>query len=361
MAALDASPLQDAQTRVAARVAEAAAHRQPLRLCGGGTQAALARVHQGEALDLTVLQGIVAYEPSELVITAGAGTPLAELAAALAGQGQMLPFEPSLAAGRATVGGAVAAQRGGPRRWMAGSVRDFLLGLKLIDGLGRQLHFGGQVIKNVAGFDLTRLQAGAWGSLGVVTEVSFKVLPRPQFECTLQFSLSQAEALQRVNTWAGQPLPLSAVSWDQGCLRLRLSGVGAAIDAACTVLGGDRLESSAADEHWTSLRERSHPFFETAGTLWRLSLKPTAPVLDLPGAVLWEWGGGQRWLRSEAPAALIRARAAKAGGHAFLMHGGESGTAVFHPLAPPLDGLHRRLKHAFDPHGILNPGTPDFL
>lgn len=353
--------LRAATTLLAERVAQAAASRTPLRLCGGGTHSALLGRHDGEPVDLRNLQGIVAYEPSELVVTVGAGTPLAQVQAVLAERGQMLPFEPRLAGGRATVGGAVAAQRGGPRRWTAGSVRDFLLGLRLIDGQGRSLAFGGQVIKNVAGFDVTRLQAGAWGSLGIVTEVSFKVLPVPRTETTLQFEFAQDAALQQINRWAGQALPLSAASWDQGCLRVRLSGVAAAIEPACAVLGGERLDAVLADAHWESLRELTHPFFGTAGTLWRLAVRPTAPALAVPGDVLWEWGGGQRWLRSEAPAEQIRALAAEAGGHAMLVRGGASGIPVFHPLPAPLDALHRRIKSAFDPFGILNPGTPDFL
>ncbi len=353
--------LAGVRAELAAQVALAARQQQALRLIGGGTQAALARADAGQPLDLTVLNGVIAYEPSELVITAGAGTPLARIEAVLAEQQQMLPFEPALADGRATVGGAVAAQRGGPRRWMAGATRDFILGLRLIDGLGRELGFGGQVIKNVAGFDVSRLQAGAWGSLGVITEVSFKVLPCPQAETTLQFQIGQAEALLQVNIWAGQPLPLSAVSWDQGCLRVRLSGVPAALASACRLLGGQALDAVDAQQHWHSLRERTHPFFDGAGTLWRLSVKPTAPVLELPGAVLWEWGGGQRWLRTEAPATLVRAQAVQAGGHAMLVQGGEAGTPVFHPLAPAVRALHQRIKLAVDPGQILNPGTPDFL
>ncbi len=355
------NPLAEAREALQQRVLRAVADRSPLRLVGGGTQAGLVRASAGEPLALSVLNGLIAYEPSELVITAGAGTPLSVLSATLADQGQMLPFEPALAGGQATLGGAVAAQRGGPRRWLAGSVRDFLLGVRLIDGLGQEVGFGGQVIKNVAGFDITRLQAGAWGSLGLITEVSVKVLPRPQAECTLQFAMAQAEALQQVNAWAGQPLPLSAVSWDQGILRLRLSGVPAALASACATLGGQALENDAAEAHWTSLRERTHPFFEQGGTLWRLAVKPTSPVLDLPGAVLWEWGGGQRWLRTEAPAELVRRSAERAGGHAMLWRGGESGVPVFHPPAAALAALQRRIKHALDPHGIFNPGTPDFL
>jgi glycolate oxidase FAD binding subunit len=240
-------------------------------------------------------------------------------------------------------------------------VRDHLLGLRLIDGMGKQLAFGGQVIKNVAGFDVTRLQAGAWGSLGVITEVSFKVLPLPQQERTLQFEMDQAHAIQEINRWAAQPLPLSASSWDQGILRVRLSGVSAAIELACQTMGGEILPDRAAHYHWECLRERTHPFFDAGGTLWRLSLPPTLPPLDLPGATLWEWGGGQRWLRSEAPADLIRKQMTDVGGHAFLMHGSDRDILVFQALSPALKILHKNLKNTFDPLGILNPGTPDFL
>lgn len=349
------------EAELAERVIRAAAERSPLRLCGGGTQLGRVPTAAATPLDLSVLRGIVAYEPSELVITVGAGTPLAEVTAALAERGQMLPFEPRLGGGRATVGGAVAAERGGPRRWLAGALRDFLLGLVLIDGRGQRLVFGGQVIKNVAGFDVTRLQAGAWGALGIIAEVSLKVLPRPQVERTLQFDLGAAEALAQVNRWAGQPLPLSASSWMEGCLRLRLSGVAAAVDQATRALGGEVLDETAAAQHWSALREREHPFFAAGGTLWRLALPPTAPPLALTGDVCWEWGGGQRWLRSEAPAAEVRATVAQAGGHAQLYAGGAPGVPVFHPLQPPLDALHRRLKAVFDPAGIFNPGLPDFL
>jgi len=353
--------LESARADIAQRVAEAAHTQQALRLIGGSTHASLACASEGQPLDLSVLSGVIAYEPSELVITVGAGTPLAIVEAELARHNQMLAFEPLLGEGRSTVGGAVAAQRGGPRRWMAGAVRDHLLGLRLIDGLGRELSFGGQVIKNVAGFDVTRLQAGAWGSLGVITEVSFKVLPLPQEESTLQFELDQDKAIRAINEWAGQPYPLSASSWDQGILRVRLSGVPAAIELACQKMGGQLLPDRAARYHWESLRERTHPFFDSGGTLWRVSLPPTCPPVDLPGATLWEWGGGQRWLRSEAPADLLRKEITALGGHAFRMHGADASVPVFHPLTPALRTLHHNLKNTFDPKGILNPGTPDFF
>lgn len=349
------------RSRIAQEVANAAQSRAPLRLIGGGTHSSLARITSGTPLDLSDLSGIIAYEPSELVITVGAATPIAAVQAELAQHNQMLAFEPLLGSGRSTVGGVVAAQRGGPRRWLSGAVRDHLLGLRLIDGMGKELVFGGQVIKNVAGFDVTRLQAGAWGSLGVITEVSFKVLPLPQQEVTLQFEMEQGQAIREINLWAGKPLPLSASSWDQGVLRVRLSGVSAAIELACQTLGGERLPERAALYHWESLRERSHPFFDAGGTLWRISLPPATAPLDLPGASLWEWGGGQRWLRSETPADFIRSQVDELGGHAFLMHGADSSVPVFHPLSPVLRSLHQNLKNTFDPFGILNPDTPDFF
>jgi len=353
--------LDETRADLARRVVEAAEAKKTLRIMGGGTHASLAASSLGDPLDLSVLSGVIAYEPSELVITVGAATPIATVQATLAEQQQMLAFEPFLGGGRSTVGGVVAAQRGGPRRWLSGAVRDHLLGLRLIDGMGRQLSFGGQVIKNVAGFDVTRLQAGAWGALGVITEVSFKVLPLPSQERTLQFEMDQGQAIQEINRWAGKPLPLSASSWDQGILRVRLSGVSAAIELACQTMGGDQLPERAAQYHWESLRERSHPFFDAGGTLWRLSLPPTTPSLDVPGATLWEWGGGQRWLRSEAPADLIRQQVDDLGGHAFRMHGADSSVPVFHPLTPVMRVLHQNLKNTFDPLGILNPGTPDFF
>jgi glycolate oxidase FAD binding subunit len=333
----------------------------PLRLRGGGTKDWHGRAPRGDLLDTRAWRGIVSYEPTELVITARCGTPLAELEAALAEQNQMLAFEPPHFGAGATVGGMVAAGLSGPRRQAVGAVRDFVLGAVLMNGRGETLHFGGQVMKNVAGYDVSRLLAGSLGTLGLILEVSLKVLPRPFEETTLRFALSQQDAIKQLNDWGGQPLPISASAWHDGMLSLRLSGASAALKGARARLGGE--EDAAAAGLWQDLREQRHPFFAGAAgrSLWRLSLPTTAKAIDLPGAQLIEWGGAQRWLISDADAAAIRAAAAKAGGHATLFRAAHR-EDVFHPLQPAVAAIHRRLKDAFDPAGIFNPGRmyPDY-
>ena len=301
---------------------------------------------------------MVAYEPTELVVTVCAGTPLAELEAVLADKGQYLAFEPPHFGPGATVGGCVAAGLSGPRRASAGAVRDFMLGVKLLDGRGEVLRFGGQVMKNVAGYDVSRLVAGSLGTLGILLEVSLKVLPRPVAEATLRFELDEASALQRVNEWGGQPLPVSATLWQDGVLHLRLSGAEAAVQAACARLGGEALDDATAQALWTAAREQTLPGFalEEGEVLWRLSLPSTAPALGLPGRQLVEWGGAQRWLAGAIDAQAVCARAVELGGHATAFRGGDRAAGVFQPLAAPLAAVHRRLKQAFDPAGIFNPG-----
>jgi len=338
--------------------------RKPLRLRGGGSKDFYGGPPAGDLLDTRGHSGIVAYEPTELVVTARCGTPLAELEAALAPRNQFLACEPPRF-GSATVGGAVAAGLSGPRRAAAGSLRDYVLGVKLMDGEGRVLKFGGEVIKNVAGFDVSRLIAGSLGTLGLILEVSLKVMPVPVGDATLRFEMPQDKALEAINRWAGQPLPLAASCWLDGMLTLRLSGAQAAVAAACARLGGAALDNTAADEFWRGLREQSDGFFagpDSHVPLWRLSLPSVAPPLDLPGPVLIEWGGSQRWLRADADPALMRQAAARAGGHATLFRGGDKSGGVFAPLPPALLEVHRRLKRSFDPHGVFNPGRlyPEF-
>jgi len=332
--------------------------RKPLRLRGGGSKDFYGGPLAGDPLDTRGHSGIVAYEPTELVVTARCGTPLTELEAALAPRRQFLACEPPRFGG-ATVGGAVATGLSGPRRATAGSLRDYVLGVKLMDGEGRVLKFGGEVIKNVAGFDVSRLITGSLGTLGLILEVSLKVMPVPVGDATLRFEMPQDKALEAVNRWAGQPLPLAASCWLDGVLTLRLSGAQAAVAAACAKLGGAAMDNAAADEFWRGLREQSDGFF--AGTdahapLWRLSLPSVAPPLDLPGPVLIEWGGAQRWLRADSDAERMRQAAARAGGHATLFRGGDKSGGVFTPLPPALMEVHRRLKRSFDPHGVFNPG-----
>jgi glycolate oxidase FAD binding subunit len=328
-----------------------------LRLRGGGSKDWYGQDVQGTVLDTTAYRGITDYEPTELVISARCGTPLAEIEAHLAQHDQMLAFEPPYFGPFATIGGTVAAGLSGPRRQAAGAVRDFVLGAVLLDGRGELLHFGGKVMKNVAGYDVSRLLAGSLGVFGLIAEVSLKVLPKPVAECTVRQPMTQGEALRRLNEWGGQPLPVSASSWHDGVLTVRLSGARSAVEAARRRLGGDLLAQADADAWWGALREHDAAFFaEAAEGLWRLSLPSAAPALPLPGTQLIEWGGAQRWLRTDADAATVRAAAAAAGGHATLFRGGERDVGVFQPLAPAVLALHRRLKTTFDPAGVINRG-----
>lgn len=338
------------------RIRLAAADGRALRFRGGGSKDFYGGTPVGELLDTREHSGVIAYEPTELVVTVRAGTPLAELEALLAERGQMLPFEPPTF-GAATVGGCVAAGLSGPRRQAAGAVRDYVLGVKIIDGRGEVLSFGGQVMKNVAGYDVPRLMVGSLGTLGLLLEVSLKVLPRPVAEASLRFALDEQSALDRLNTWGGQPLPVSASAWQDGALTLRLSGADAAVKAAVMRLGGERLEDAEATAFWHALREQTAP--PLAGDtkpLWRVAVPTTAAPLGLPGAQLIEWGGGLRWLRGDVAMAEVRARAAALGGHATLYRGGMRDGQIFQPLAPTVQAIHKRLRKAFDPAGIFNPG-----
>jgi glycolate oxidase FAD binding subunit len=341
------------------RILAASAAGTSLRLRGGGSKDWYGQSLEGEILDTRAYSGIIAYEPTELVITARCGTPLAEIEAALAAQSQMLAFEPPHF-GAATVGGMVAAGLSGPRRQAVGAVRDFVLGAVVMDGRGEVLHFGGQVMKNVAGYDVSRAMAGSLGTLGLILEVSLKVLPVPYAESTLHLSMSQADALRALNTWGGQPLPISASMWQEGNLLVRLSGAKAAVIAAMNRLGGESIEQ--APTLWAALREQKTDFFADATQdgqrLWRLSVPSVAPELELPGAQLIEWGGAQRWLKSTATTAEIREAVTRVGGHATLFRrvDGEAAAEVFHPLAPTVGAIQRRLMQGFDPAGVFNRG-----
>ncbi|WP_047198294.1 glycolate oxidase subunit GlcE [Caldimonas brevitalea] len=322
---------------------------------GGDTEA--------DVLDVTPLTGISSYEPTELVVTARCGTPIAELEAALAEHGQCLPFEPPRFGGAGTVGGMVAAGLSGPARAAVGSLRDFVLGATLLNGRAQVLSFGGQVMKNVAGYDVSRLLAGSLGTLGVIVEVSLKVLPIVPATATLRFEMDAGTAIQRLNEWCGQPLPLNASAWWDGMLVLRLRGAQAAVAAAVRKLGGELIDPVQAAGFWDGLRDHRDEFFtaaeaavEAGASLWRLSVAPTAPPLQLAGDQLIEWFGGQRWLCTSAPDATLRDAAKAAGGHATLFRTREPRPGVFTPLQTPLDRLHRQLKHAFDPAGIFNAG-----
>ena len=368
--------------QISDRIRAAAAQRTPLRLRGTGSKDFYGESLQGELLDLSALRGIVSYEPSELVVTVRAGTPLAELEAALAEKGQCLAFEPPRFNGAASCGGMVAAGLSGPSRASAGAVRDYVLGLNLINGRGEHLIFGGQVIKNVAGYDVSRLMVGALGTLGVLTEISLKVLPAAVAEATLMASgIAQQAALDLLNRWGALPLPLNASCWvlddsskpASECLFVRLRGAVAAVEAACPRLLADmqaqgaqasRMDTEQAASDWDDCRDQRLPFFQAPAPdlgLWRLSLPQTTPALKLPFAQLIEWHGGQRWLWAPLSARdPLRQAAAEVGGTATLFRAPQlsspPASARFSPLTAPLERIHQRLKAEFDPAGIFNPG-----
>ncbi|UQS17536.1 glycolate oxidase subunit GlcE [Pseudomonas sp. HS6] len=323
----------------------------PLRIQGANSKAFLGRIVAGEILDTRAHRGIISYDPTELVITARCGTPLAELLEVLDASQQMLPCEPPAFADDATVGGMIASGLSGPRRPWSGSVRDFVLGTRIITGHGKHLRFGGEVMKNVAGYDLSRLMAGSYGSLGVITEVSLKVLPKPRECLSISLEMDSERALQRLAEWGQQPLPISAACHDGQRLHLRLEGGEGSVAAARDRLGGEMLDGA----YWSDLNEQRLDFFDEDQPLWRLSVPNNTSPLALSGAQLLDWGGAQRWLKSGADAALIRQVVSAVGGHATCYSHGLIDTP-FHPLSTALLHYHRRLKQQLDPQGIFNPG-----
>ena len=374
------------------RIKTAASAGTPLRIRGGGTKDFYGQSLQGDLLETTGLTGISSYEPSELVVTVKAGTPLLELEAVLAESNQCLPFEPphfekiwgtvaepiailpDFAQTQTTVGGMVAAGLSGPSRASSGSVKDFILGVNMVNGKGEELRFGGTVMKNVAGYDVSRLMAGSMGTLGLITEVSIKVLPIAPAEATLKFECTQSEALQMLNTWGAQPLPLNASCWiqeaGQGVLYVRLRGAVAAVDAAVKKMGaemGGKLQNAASGNatvaaDWQALRHQNMDFFKLQGDecLWRLSVPDTTPDLQL-GDSLVEWHGAQRWVKlPDSEVVRIRSQVNGLGGSAILFVANEAintpAREVFSPLKAPLDRIHRDLKRQFDPAGVFNRG-----
>jgi len=381
--------MQDTLQYFTHRILQATQTAQPLRLRGGGTKDFLGPSLQGEVLDTTVYSGILSYEPSELVITVRSGTSLAEVEAALAAQGQCFAFEPPHFGAGATIGGMVAAGLSGPARASVGTVRDFVLGARVINGKGEHLTFGGQVMKNVAGYDVSRLLAGSWGQLGLITEVSLKVLPVAPGEATLMCAgVSQAQALTLINRWGGQPLPLNASVWvhdttatpAQDYFFVRLRGAVAAVDAAVVKMSAEvqalgahvtRMDNAQAAADWKASGEQTLDFFKAPTAqdcLWRLSVPQTAPALDVrvegaPCAQYIEWHGAQRWLWAPASAAdAVREAAANVGGHATLFRvsaaqgDADKQVGVYTPLNAVQQRIQNELKKQFDPAGIFNPG-----
>lgn len=341
----------DQQALFVERVNRAISEGSTLAIRGGNSKAFYGNAAQGEPMDVSGHRGIVEYDPGELIITCRAGSLLSELRETLAENNQHFPFEPPGFGTTATIGGTVACGFSGPRRPWSGSLRDYLLGVKLVNGSGEVVRFGGQVMKNVAGYDVSRLMAGSLGTLGVLLEVSFKVLPRPARELTLEFECDQAEAILRVNRWAGQPLPLSGASWCNGQLGIRLSGAETEIESATRRMQAGQVSEDA--QSWTDLGEQRSAFFSRSGKLWRLSLPPATQPLELDGDCLVDWGGAQRWYFTDQPAEEIRSIAAGANGHATLFRG-ESDEERFHPLPPALQQMQKNIKQAMDPNGVFD-------
>jgi glycolate oxidase FAD binding subunit len=346
----------------AERIHDARASKRQIDIRGGNTKAFYGGPQQGLVLDTMALSGISSHEPTELVVTARSGTLLSDLEAALAAHGQCLPFEPPRFGPAGTVGGMLATGLAGPARAAVGTVRDYVLGATLLNGKAEVLSFGGTVMKNVAGYDLSRVLAGSMGTLGVICEVSLKVLPLPPATATLRLEAEQAAAIRRVNEWGGQPLPLNASAWWDGMLVLRLSGASAAVRAAVALIGGEVIEAPLAATFWAGLRDQGDEFFKGAAaaveggaTLWRLSVPATTPPLKLSGEQLLEWGGAQRWICTSAPPSVLRDVAQAAGGHAVLFRGRDKSPGVFARPKPPLDRIQGELQRAFDPDGVFNP------
>ena len=339
----------DLTEALAAQVRAASASRTPLRIQGGGTRAFYGREVAGQVLDMTGHRGIIDYDPGEMVITARAGTSLEEIEALLDAHNQMLAFEPPGFGALATLGGAVATGLSGPRRPFTGALRDYVLGARIMDGRGDALRFGGTVFKNVAGFDAFRLMAGAQGCLGVILDVSLRVVPKPRVQTSLVFEKAGPEAQTWLTSLMRRPVPLSGAFHDGQRLHLRLSGGDAAVTATALELGGVVGDLGI----WKTIANLTHPALTTGSVLWRVALPQTATPSELAVAP-WDWGGGVRWLAADRLDPTIWDLAARWDGHATVWRGPIG--QVFQPLAPPVLQLHHRIKAALDPAGIFNPG-----
>jgi len=354
--------MQDIIDQYTNTIRAAAKSKTPLFIRGGGSKDFYGNSMNRDGhniLNAAAYTGIIDYDPTELVMTARAGTSLADLESELQKQNQMLGFEPPHFGSEATLGGCIASGLSGPRRVYAGAARDFVLGIRMLDGNGSNLNFGGKVIKNVAGYDISRLMTGSMGTLGLLLEVSIKVLPIPPFELTLRMQMKEAEAIEKMNQWAGKPLPISATCFYENNLTLRLSGAESAVHAARAKLGGELISDGTV--FWNSIREQTHPFFQSSSSLWRLSLKSNSPPLKLLGQQLIEWGGALRWLACSGEGMdteenIIRSESILAGGNATLFRSNESSDSAFQPPGLQMMKIYQRIKEKFDPVGIFNPG-----
>ena len=328
---------------------------RPMAIEGGGTRRFYGREIVGEPLSLANYSGIVEYYPTELVITSRAGTAMSELSRILAENGQILGFEPPVFGAGSTLGGTIAMGMAGPGRPYRGSVQDFVLGMHILTGTGKVMHFGGQVIKNVAGFDISRLMVGALGCLGIILDISIKVIPQPQCEKTLSFEYSDGnEAVAAFNSLAGKPFPVTAAAWFDGIARVRLTGSSAGINSAVRKIGGAVDEEGA--EFWRSIRNHTHRFFRGNAILRRVNIKPSAPLYPGNNSVLIDWGGALRWYRGEKNNEVLNEFIYSQGGYIEDFRSGDRSKEMFPVPDSAMMKIHRSLKQAFDPDRILNPG-----
>jgi len=343
----------DITQKLQQQIAQAFSSNSPLRICGGGSKDFYGRKIQGDNINVAEHCGIISYEPTELVITARAGTLLSDIENSLSEKGQMLGFEPPHFSDTATLGGTIACNLSGPRRPYRGAARDYVLGSTILNGKAEKLHFGGEVMKNVAGYDVSRLMCGSLGTIGLLLDVSLKVIPKPEAESTVILECDVQTAIDKMHQWVQQSLPISACSYANGTLYARLASNEASIKLAHQYMGGELINDT---KYWQQLKEQQLDFFHTEMPIWRLSLASNAAPLNLQGEIIYDWGGALRWLRSDESADKIRHAVEALGGHATLFRNNVNQLDPFHELSPGIHAMHRQLKLAFDPANILNPG-----
>ncbi|MBR9866048.1 MAG: glycolate oxidase subunit GlcE [Oceanospirillales bacterium] len=346
--------MADLSQQLQQQVLDARSDKRQLNIVAGNSKASMGRTTHADTLNVSDHTGVISYQPVELVLTVRSGTTLTEIEALLDDNNQMLAFEPPRFSEHSTIGGTLACNLSGPGRPWAGSIRDHVLGVRLINGLGEHLKFGGQVMKNVAGYDVSRLQAGAMGTLGVLTEVSLKVLPKPAAVRTLSWQLEAKQALSLMLELAGKPKPISAACWIEGQLYVRLSGAQSAVDATLKEWNG--CDEPDSDNFWRALRDQQLSQFQSNDPLWRFSINPAAEIPSLDHLSIIDWGGAQRWYRGHQDKHEMEALAELAGGQVSLYTGGDRTADVFHQPVPALQEIQKRLKASFDPDGILNSG-----
>ena len=345
--------MSDIKADLASKVQDAFHSKRLLRIEAGNSKQFYGRKIQGDVLSVLSHAGISEYEPSELYITARCGTSINEIENIIDNENQMLPFEPPHFGSAATFGGMIAAGLSGPRRVSHGAVRDCVLGVEVINGKGEVLQFGGKVMKNVAGYDVSRLMCGAMGTLGILTNITLRLMPKPMCEQTIAISINSVDAILKMNEMANTPLPITATFYDGNVLYIRNSGSLSTVEKCAEMIGGDYIDGS--NLFWTSVREHTHEFFLTESPLWRISVPSNTKSLNIEGNYVMEWNGALRWYKTDSSPDAIRTEAERVGGHACLFRGGHSDD-VFHPLSHAMQKINRKLKQAFDPAEILNTG-----